>query len=65
VTYRTAPFVACSVVLLSGCWETQCLTGPDEAGRACYEQELTEAERCERNEPKHEEKPPPDYIRDE
>jgi hypothetical protein len=64
VAYRITPFVLCSVFLLSGCWETtQCLTGPDAAGRACYEQELREAEDCEQQRPDREEKPPPDYER--
>ena len=62
--YRIAPFLPCSVLLLSGCWETtQCLTGPDEAGRACYEEQLREAEDCKRRRPNYEEEQVPDYIR--
>jgi hypothetical protein len=62
VSYRSAPFILFSVLLLSGCWETQCLTGPDAAGRACYEEQRAREE-CEQQRPTREEDKPPDYER--
>jgi hypothetical protein len=62
VSWRILPFVLFSVLLLSGCWETQCLTGPDAAGRACYEEQRAKEE-CEQQRAKREQDESPDYER--